>query len=103
MLYLFIEGITRDRTTDARKANEWAASNFHPDNFKYTAGSNECRIKDPNTGEMVTHTWHHHQDSKTMMAVSKDKHAPSNAPHIGGVQTKEESIIGFFSSPVFPN
>jgi Fibronectin type III domain/A nuclease of the HNH/ENDO VII superfamily with conserved WHH len=96
-------GITGDRTQDAKKANEWAKNNFHADDFKYDIGSNECRIKDPNTGNWVDHTWHHHQDGKTMMAVPKEIHRSANASHIGGVQAKNAGIIGFFESPIFSN
>ncbi|MCB0668876.1 MAG: HNH endonuclease [Saprospiraceae bacterium] len=101
-------GITGNRTTDAGNANVWASQNFHPDDFKYTPGSNECKIKDPtslyaDSEGFVTHTWQHHQDGKTMMAVPSHIHSSSNASHIGGVQAKEEGIIGFFDSPNYTN
>ncbi len=101
-------GITGNRATDAKNANEWAASQFEADEFKYTSGSNECRIKDPSSPHAeldgyVICTWHHHQDGKTMMAVPKKIHGSSNASHIGGVQAKDAGIIGFFESPQFPN
>jgi hypothetical protein len=38
-----------------------------------------------------------------MMAVPTHIHSSSNASHIGGLQAKEEGIIGFFESPVYPN
>ncbi len=101
-------GITGNRATDAKNANEWAASQFEADEFEFTLNSNECRIKDPssphaNQNGWVTCTWHHHQDGKTMMAVPKEIHGASNASHIGGVQAKNAGIIGFFESPQFPN
>jgi hypothetical protein len=99
-------GITGDRAKDARLANEEMAANFDPDDFRYTPGSNTCRIKKPtspyaDSEGFVLHTWHHHQDGKTMMAVPKNIHDASNASHIGGVQVKNAGIIGFFDSPFF--
>ena len=99
-------GITGNRATDASRANAEMAANFHQDDIKYTLGSNECRIRDPSSpyaepDGFVTCTWHHHQDGKTMMAVPKPVHSSTNATHIGGIQTKEEGIAGFFDSPIF--
>lgn len=101
-------GITGNRNVDAQRANEWAQNNFHPDDFKFTSGSNTCRIKDPSSPladseGFVIHTWHHHQDGKTMMAVPVHIHSSTNAVHIGGVQAKETGIVGFFDSPIFPD
>jgi hypothetical protein len=99
-------GGIKGSNTDLTDANKWALRPISDEGGGFVDGENfinldpKCKIKDKD-GNWVECTWHHHQDGKTLMPVPSTIHARGNAAHIGGVQVKNEGIIGFFDSPKF--
>lgn len=82
-------------STDMTAANNWALSQYGSDNFRKISGSTKCKIKIDD--EWVEHTWHHHQDGRTMFPVPSSLH--SAASHSGGASIIEKGLQDFFDSP----
>jgi hypothetical protein len=89
-------------SADLTEARTWAlkpisegGGGFNPSNFQKIPNSTKIKIKNAD-GNWIECTWHHHQDGKTLMPVPSSVHSRANAAHIGGVQVKNDEIIGFF-------
>jgi hypothetical protein len=97
-----LDGTGKDMTA----ANKWAVDKDNglglgPDEFR-PQSNGTCLIKDTN-GDWIEHTWHHHQDGKTMFPVPSKIHNVTlgGARHTGGAKIIEKLLIGFFESPIF--
>ena len=77
--------------TDFTKANNWAVANDLPGFEKLPNG--QCKING------VTHTWHHHQDGRTMFPVPTDLHNVTN--HSGGKAVLTGGLEDVFDPPSF--
>jgi hypothetical protein len=89
---------------DMTSANEWAKKNFSEDDF-IPLPNGTCKIRDPKTNEWIDHTWHHHQDAKTMFPVPSKIHNSigGGANHSGGTALIKRELDGIdiFESPKF--
>jgi hypothetical protein len=82
--------------TDMTQANNWAVNKFGSGNVKKLSGGKiEINGK--------THTWHHHQDGKTMFPVPSNIHnVTSGFLHSGGATIiTNYGLKDFFDSPIF--
>lgn len=77
--------------TDFTKANNWAVGKDLPGFEKLPNG--QCKING------VTHTWHHHQDGRTMFPVPSDLHNVTN--HSGGKAVLAGNLEDIFDPPTF--
>ncbi len=83
-------------STDMTAANNWALNQYGANNFQKISGSTKCKIKIGD--DWIEHTWHHHQDGRTMFPVPSSLH--SAAPHSGGASIIEKGLQDFFDSPI---
>jgi TANFOR domain-containing protein len=84
-------------SADMAAANEWALKEFGATNFQKVPNSTKCKIKIGD--EWIEHTWHHHQDGRSMFPVKSTLHG--SAPHSGGAAVIERGLQDFFNSPLF--
>jgi hypothetical protein len=78
-------------------ANEWALKEFGAGNFQKVLNGTQCKIKIGD--EWVEHTWHHHQDGRSMFPVKSTLHG--KAQHSGGAAVINRDLQDFFNSPMF--
>lgn len=72
--------------------------------FRWTPGNQNFYKKVD--GEWIKHTWHHHQDGKTIFPLDSRIHSTSEPgssgfPHSGGDALIEEELKEIFESPIF--
>ncbi|GAA5044684.1 hypothetical protein GCM10011506_15900 [Marivirga lumbricoides] len=72
--------------------------------FRWTPGNQNFYKKVD--GEWVKHTWHHHQNGKTIFPLDSRIHSTSEPgssgfPHPGGDTLIEEGLKEIFESPIF--
>ncbi len=87
---------------DMTAANKWVRENFSLTNYKIeTLPGGKIRING------VDHTWHHHQDGKTMFPIPSSIHNTTGGfggyPHSGGAAVIKRELQGedLFDSPIF--
>ncbi|WP_375581351.1 HNH endonuclease [Marivirga tractuosa] len=96
---------------DLGNATDWALQNFPADKVRRTPSAPGKRkkttidIKDE-SGEWITHTWHHHQNGKDLFPVPSKIHNASDGgfAHSGGdsiLRGDEDNLIGIFNDPTF--
>jgi hypothetical protein len=86
----YIEGVPN--YTDFNAANNWLTL------IQQIYGNN-IQIVEPKVKiNGVLHTWHHHQDGKTMFLVPSDIH---NIPHTGGAAIIKYGLKGVLEGPEF--
>jgi len=83
-----------------RDANRWLINKYGGDNFKRVPGSTAVDIKDA-SGNWVRHTWHHHQDGRSMFPMPSSIHNTTQGgfSHSGGATIIERGLQGLFSGP----
>ena len=77
--------------TDFTKANNWAVTSNLPGFQKLPNG--QCKING------VIHTWHHHQDGRTLFPVPSHLHNVTN--HSGGKAVLDKGLEDLFAPPSF--
>jgi hypothetical protein len=87
--YVANDLIGNTTSTDFTKATNWLIEKFPNRNI----------VKNGNRVEIdgVMHTWHHHQDGKTLIPVPSSIH--NSVSHTGGNATIQRGLQGFFESP----
>lgn len=98
---LGIEGVFKSNAltgkgTDMTAANNWAKNKFGADKVQ-PMPNGKIKI------DGVEHTWHHHQDGKSMFPVPSGIHNATSGgfSHSGGAAIIDRGLQGLFDSPIF--
>jgi hypothetical protein len=94
--YVFTSNSLTGKATDMTTANNWAKNKFGVDNVE-TLTNGQIKIK----GEI--HTWHHHQDGRSMFPVPAKIHNATQGgfSHSGGAAIIERGLQDLFNNPIF--
>ncbi len=100
--HVFTSNTLTGGSTDMTKANGWLIDKYGADNFRRHGSAID--IKDAN-GNWVRHTWHHHQDGRSMFPVPSAIHNVGRGnhgfSHSGGAAVIKRGLQDLFTGPNF--
>lgn len=94
--FLYTSSSLTGKGTDMTAANNWIKNKFGSDRVQ-TLPNGKIKI------DGIEHTWHHHQDGKSMFPVPSNIHNVTSGGfgHSGGASIIERGLQELFESPVF--
>ena len=92
------DGLVGD-SPDMTAANQWLGSRGFTDVETYGNGTVDI-LND--AGQWIRHTWHHHQDGRSMVLIPSNIHnSDTGFSHSGGAAVIRRNLQGFFDELIF--